>query len=439
MHAMRVTAWLFGLFVAFAVPAAQAQTRAAQPVEVDRVVAVVNDEAITLHELRSRLAVVQRQLKKQGTPLPPGDVLEKQLLERMIIDRVQVQFAKETGMRITDGEVDAALRRIAESNRMSAAEFKAALERDGITWAKFREDIREEMTVARLREREVDNRIVISEGEIDNYISSAEAQGGGGNQLVHLAHIIVRVPEQATQQQLAKIGARAEQALQQIRSGEDFAKVAAVFSDAQDALSGGSMGARPADRLPSLYAEAAKNLKPGEVSGLLRSPAGFHIVKLLGRQGDTLATPALRQTRARHILIKVNELVSEAEAKRKLVGLKERIDNGVDFAELARLHSNDLSAAKGGDLGWLYQGDTVPDFEKAMDALKINEVSQPVQSPFGFHLIQVLERRTEEASPERRRLVARAALRERKADEAYQDWIRQMRDRAYVEYRLEDK
>jgi peptidyl-prolyl cis-trans isomerase SurA len=199
------------------------------------------------------------------------------------------------------------------------------------------------------------------------------------------------------------------------------------------------MGARPADRLPSLYAEAAKNLKPGEVSGLLRSPAGFHIVKLLGRQGDTLATPALRQTRARHILIKVNELVSEAEAKRKLVGLKERIDNGVDFAELARLHSNDLSAAKGGDLGWLYQGDTVPDFEKAMDALKINEVSQPVQSPFGFHLIQVLERRTEEASPERRRLVARAALRERKADEAYQDWIRQMRDRAYVEYRLEDK
>lgn len=418
--------------------AQKAAPQSSQPVEVDRVVAVVNDEAITLHELRSRLAVVERQLRGQGTQLPPRDVLQQQLLERMIIDRVQIQFARETGMRIADGEVDAALRRIADGNRLSLAEFKAALERDGIAWAKFREDIREEMTIARLRDREVDNRVVISEGEIDNYLASAEAQGGDA-QMVHLAHIIVRVPEQATPPQLARIRARAEQALQQIRSGEDFAKVAAVFSDAPDALTGGSMGARPADRLPSLYADAAKNLQPGAASGLLRSPAGFHIVKLLGRQGGTLAMPALRQTHARHILIKVNELVSEAEAKHKLLGIRERLVNGGDFAELARLNSNDLSAAKGGDLGWLYQGDTVPDFEQAMDALKINEVSKPVQSPFGFHLIQVLERRTEEASPERRRLVARAALRERKADEAYQDWIRQMRDRAYVEYRLEDR
>jgi peptidyl-prolyl cis-trans isomerase SurA len=418
---------------------ALAQQAPARPVEVDRVVAVVNDEAVTLHELRSRLAAVERQLRGQGTPLPPRDVFEQQLLERMIIDRVQVQFAKETGLRIADGEVDAALRRIAEANRLSLADFRAALERDGISWAKFREEIRDEITIARLREREVDSRIVISDGEIDNFLSSAEASGGEA-QTVHLAHIIVRVPEQATQQQLARIRARAEQALQQIRAGEDFAKVAAVYSDAPDALTGGNMGPRPADRLPSLYAEAVKDLKPGEASAILRSPAGFHVVKLLARQGGALAAlPALKQTRARHILIKVNELVSEAEAKRKLVGLKERLDNKGDFAELARLYSNDLSAAKGGDLGWMYQGDTVPDFEKAMDALKIGEVSQPVQSPFGFHLIQVLERRTEEASAERRRMVARSALRERKADEAYQDWIRQMRDRAYVEYRIEDK
>jgi peptidyl-prolyl cis-trans isomerase SurA len=418
---------------------AAAKARPGQPVEVDRVVAVVNDEVITLYELRSRLTTVERQLRSQGTPLPPRAVLEQQLLERMIIDRVQIQFAKEIGMRIGDGEVDAALRRIAESNRLSLADFKAALERDGVPWAKFREDIRDEMTVARLREREVDNRVVISEGEIDNYLASAEAQGGGNAQMLQLAHIIVRVPEQTTPQQLAKISARAEQALQQLRAGDDFAKVAAVFSDAPDALSGGLMAARPADRLPSLYADAAKNLKPGEVSGVLRSPAGFHIIKLIGRQGGVAAMPAMKQTRARHILIKVNELVSEAEARRKLVVIKERLDNGADFAEQARLSSNDLSAARGGDLGWLYQGDTVPDFEKAMDALKIGEISGPVQSPFGFHLIQVLERRTEEASPERRRLVARAALRERKSDEAYQDWIRQMRDRAYVEYRLEDK
>lgn len=435
---MRVPVWLVGLFAAFTLSAALAQKAPLQPVEIDRVVAVVNDEAITLHELRSRLAAVERQLRSQGTPLPPRDVFEQQLLERMIIDRVQAQFAKETGLRVSDGEVDAALRRIADGNRMSLADFRSTLERDGIAWSRFREEIRDEITVGRLREREVDSRIVISDGEIDNFLASAEASGGAG-QMLHLAHIIVRLPEQATPQQLAKIRARAEQALQQLRSGDDFAKVAAVYSDAPDALTGGNMGPRPADRLPSLYADAARDLKPGEVSGILRSPAGFHVIKMLARQGGALAMPALKQTRARHILIKVNELVSEAEAKRKLVGLKERLDNKGDFAELARLFSNDLSAAKGGDLGWLYQGDTVPDFEKAMDALKIGEVSQPVQSPFGFHLIQVLERRTEEASPERRRLVARAALRERKADEAYQDWIRQMRDRAYVEYRLEDR
>jgi peptidyl-prolyl cis-trans isomerase SurA len=201
------------------------------------------------------------------------------------------------------------------------------------------------------------------------------------------------------------------------------------------------MGVRPLDRLPALYADAVKKLKPGEVSDILRSPAGFHIVKLIDTTGGGGPKPAatLKQTRARHILIKINELVSEAEARRKLVALKERLDNGADFAELARLHSNDLSAAKGGDLGWLFQGDTVPDFEAAMDALKINQISQPVQSPFGFHLIQVLERRTENATDERQRLAARQVLRERKSDEAYQDWVRQIRDRAYVEYRVEER
>ena len=198
---------------------------------------------------------------------------------------------------------------------------------------------------------------------------------------------------------------------------------------------------RPLDRLPALYADALKKLKPGELSDILRSPAGFHIVKLVEMRGTGPAKGpvALRQTRARHILIKVNQLVTEAEARRKLVAIKERLDNGADFAEIARLNSNDLSAARGGDLGWLNQGDTVPDFEKAMDALKIKEVSAPIQSPFGFHLIQVLERRTEDATAERQRQTARQVLRERKADEAHQDWIRQMRDRAYVEYRVEER
>ena len=433
---------LSGVFLA----PARAQTRRPEPVEVDRIIAVVNDEAITAFELRARLAKVENQLRGQNVQLPPRDVLERQLLERMITDRVQLQFAKETGLRISDIELDAAMRRIAEGNRLSLQEFRAALEKDGIPWAKFREEIREEIVLSRLRDREVESRTVVSDGEIDNYLANPDQGDNVGNIEVQTAHIVLRVPEQASPDQLMRIGARAQAALDQLRRGENFAKVAATYSDAPDGLSGGAMGTRPLDRLPALYADAIKKLKPGEVSDILRSPAGFHIVKLIDKQSDAgtrsaaslKLAQALKQTHARHILIKVNELVSEAEAKRKLVALKERIDNGADFAELARLNSNDLSAAKGGDLGWLYQGDTVPDFEKAMDALKINQTSEPVQSPFGFHLIQVLERRTEDATAERQRLAARQVLRERKSDEAYQDWVRQMRDRAYVEYRVEE-
>ncbi len=431
---------IFLLSFLLSVPA-YAQTRRAQPVEVDRIIAVVNDEAITAFELRARLATVERQVRGQNVQLPPREVLERQLLERMITDRVQLQFARETGLRISDIELDAAMRRIADGNRLSLQDFRAALERDGVAWVKFREEIRDEILLSRVRDREVESRINVSDGEIDNYLANPDQGGSAGNIEVQTAHIVLRVPEQASPDQLMRIGARAQAALDQIRRGENFAKVAASYSDAPDGLSGGAMGARPLDSLPALYADAVKNLKPGEVSDILRSPAGFHLVMLIARTGATSpkGAVALKQTRARHILIKVNEIVSEAEARRKLVALKERLDNGADFADLARLHSNDLSAAKGGDLGWLYQGDTVPDFEKAMDALKLNQTSEPVQSPFGFHLIQVLERRTEDATAERQRLAARQVLRERKSDEAYQDWVRQMRDRAYVEYRGEDR
>ena len=429
------------LFSCFLLSPTQAQTRRAQPVEVDRIVAVVNDDAITAFELRTRLAMVERQLRAQNVQLPPRDALERQLLERMITDRVQLQFAKETGLRISDIELDTAMRRIAEGNRLSLQDFRATLERDGISWAKFREEIRDEITLSRLREREVESRILVSDGEIDNYLANPDQVGNTANVEVQVAHIVIRVPEQASPDQLMRIGARAQAARDQIRRGENFAKVAASYSDAPDGLTGGVMGSRPLDRLPALYADAVKNLKPGESSDVLRSPAGFHIVMLISRTGDGggKRMVTLKQTRARHILIKVNEIVSEVEARRKLVALKERLDNGADFAELARLNSNDLSAAKGGDLGWLYQGDTVPDFEKAMDALKLNQISEPVQSPFGFHLVQVLERRTEDATAERQRLGARQVLRERKSDEAYQDWVRQIRDRAYVEYRSEDR
>lgn len=417
-------------------PSSLAQNRI--PIDADRIVAVVNDEAITMSELKSRQATVERQLQGQSGSLPPKDVLARQILERLIVDRAQLQMARDTGISVSDAELDAALRRIAEANRMPLNEFRERLEKDGMRWPSFREEVRQEITISRLRDREVDSRITVTDGEVANYLENVAANGDADAQ-VNLSHILIRTPEQATPEQLVRLSNKADQALAQLRAGEPFAKVAAAFSDSPDGLNGGVIGLRPVDRLPSLYAEASQKLQPGETSGVLRSPAGFHIIKLLERKGGVDALPALRQTHARHILIKVNEVVSDAEARHKVEGLRERLVNGADFAELAKLHSQDLSSTKGGDLGWLNQGDTVPEFEKAMDALKVGELSQPIKSPFGYHLIQVLERRTDEGSPERKRLAARQALRERKAEEAYDDWVRQLRDRTYVEYKLDEQ
>jgi peptidyl-prolyl cis-trans isomerase SurA len=406
------------------------------PVEADRIVAVVGSDVITYVELRNRLASALKQLQKQGTPLPPQDVLERQMLERLIMDRAQLQYAKDSGMKVDDVQLDQAIGRIAAGNRMALPEFRAALEKDGVQYASFREDIRNEMISVRLREREVDSKLVISDGEIDNYLATQAASGS--SEEYQLAHILLRAPESASPEQLQKLRLRGEQALKRARAGENFAELTAAFSDAPDALQGGDLGWRPLSRLPSLYADAAGRLQQGEVSELLRSSAGFHVVKLIGKRGGSLAA-SVQQTRARHILIRVNEVVSEAEARRKLEAVRERVANGVDFAEQARLYSQDGSAAKGGDLGWLSPGDTVPEFERAMDALKVNEVSPVVQSPFGMHLIQVQERRERDVSAERQRTVARQAIRERKLDEAYQDWLRQLRDRTYVENRLDEK
>ncbi len=411
---------------------------AATPVMADRIVAVVNDEAITLNELNTQMTTVERQLRSQGTPLPIHSVLEKQVLERMITDRIQLQMAKESALHVDDGQLDAYLRRIADSNKMSLVEFRHALEQDGVSWNKFRSDIRDEMTISRLREREVDSRINISDAEIDNYLATPVATSEGGEEY-NVAHILLRVSEQSSPEQLMRVRARAEQALSQLKQGDDFAQVAASFSDAPDAMNGGLLGPRPLDRLPPLYAEAVQKLKAGGISGVLHSPAGYHIIKLIDRSAAGKSIKPMRQTLVRHILIKVNELVPDAEAKRKAILLKERLDNGGDFAQLARANSNDLSAAKGGDLGWLYEGDTVPEFERAMNALKINEISNPIKSPFGWHIIQVLDRRIETTSVERQRMAARQAIRESKLDEAYQDWIRQIRDRAYVDVRLNEK
>lgn len=415
--------------------AAPAQSRGIAP--LDRIVAVVNDEVITQFELDQRMKLVTRQLQKQGTPLPPREILEKQLLERLILDRVQLQLARDTGIRVDDAQLDKTLQRIAEENRLSMDAFRKAVEKDGVAFSRFREDIRSEIALSRLREREVDNRIMVADSEIDNHLAAVAGQQGGEDEY-NLAHVLVRVPEQASPEQLQESRRRAEQALSQLNNGADFGQVSASFSDAPDALQGGRLGWRSSGQIPGLFAEAAKNLQPGQTSALLRSPNGFHIVKLLEKRSKALSV-MVQQTHARHILIKTSEIASETDARNRLLQLKERLDNNADFAELAKLHSDDASAPKGGDLGWISPGDTVPDFEKAMNALKDGQISEPVRTPFGWHLIQVLERRAQDVGRERQRLLARQEIRERKADEAYQEWMRQLRDRAYVEYRLEDR
>ena len=407
-----------------------------QPVPTDRIVAVVNDEVITHHELRSRLDSALGQLQRQGTALPPREVLEKQMLERLVIDKVQLQFAREVGLRVDDAQLDQALQRIATNNHLTLAQFRVALEKDGIAFASFREEIRAEMTIARLREREVDSRIFISEGEIDNYLAGEAGQAGGEE--YQMAHILLRAPESASPEQIQQLRAKSDQIVERLRQGENFAQLAAAYSDAPDGLRGGDLGWRSINRLPTMFAEVAAKLQVGEVSPVMRSSNGFHLVKLLGKRGGG-ALPAVQQTRARHILIKVNEVVSEPEARHTVETLHERIKHGENFADLARLFSQDGSASKGGDLGWIYAGDTVPEFEGAMNKLAPGELSEPVKSPFGYHLIEVTERRVQDVSSDRQRTAARQVLRERKRDEAYQDWLRQMRDRAYVELRLEER
>jgi peptidyl-prolyl cis-trans isomerase SurA len=431
LRSLSVLAFILASF--FGAPAGAAP---ADPVEADRIVAVVGDEVITRYDLRQRLATALKQLQKQNTTLPPQDVLERQLLERMIMDRVQMQFARETGLKVDDTQLDQAITKVAANNKMTPQQFKAALEKDGVNYAAFREEIRGELTMVRLREREVDSKIIISDGEIDMYLANQASTGSGEE--IHLAHILLRAPESASPEALQKLRLRGEQALQRAREGASFAELAAGFSDAPDALQGGDLGWRPMDRLPQLYAETAARMRPGDVSDLLRSSAGFHILKLVAKRGGG-GPVSVQQTHARHILIRVNEVVSETEARRKMENLRERLVNGGDFAELARLYSQDGSAGKGGDLGWVSPGDTVPEFERAMDALKDNEISPVVQTPFGMHLIQVVERRSRDVSEDRKRAAARQALRERKLEEAYQDWLRQIRDRAYVENRLDEK
>lgn len=406
-----------------------------QIAEIDSVVAVVNDDVITRHELDERVQEVVQQLQKQDTPLPPADVLEKQILERMITDMLQQQYAHENGVRVDDTQLNLAITRIAQQNNFpSLAEFRAKLEADGVDYKKFREEIRSEIIATRLREREVESKLIISEGEVDNYLANKARIGSAGEEF-HLAHILVVVPEQASAEKIQAARERAEQALGKLKDGADFAQVTAGVSDAKDALKGGDLGWRSGDSIPPLFLNELQNMKPGETSGVLRSPSGFHILRLLEKRSGN-APVLVTQTHARHILIKTSEIVPEAEAQKSIMEIKQRIEAGADFAEQAKRYSQDGSAQQGGDLDWLSPGQTVAEFEEAMNKLQPGQMGA-VQSQFGWHLIQVLERRNTDVSTQQKRQQARIAIGTFKSDELYQDWLRQLRDRAFIEYRLE--
>jgi len=426
-------ALLLAGLLAGAVPHAHAQ----RAVPVDRIVAVVNKDVITASELAERVAHAERQLRRQNIAVPERAVLERQLLEHLILDQAQRQLAADSGLRVDELQLDRAVQRIADSNNTTLPEFRRRLEADGVAFDKFRAEVRQQILLQRLREREVEDRVQVSDSEIDIFMEENQAASGGAVEY-NAAHVLVRIPEQATPERIEQARARAERARAEALAGGDFARLAASTSYAADALQGGALGWRAPSRLPELFADALKAMKPGEVSAVLRSPAGFHVLKLTERRGAGVAAP-VTQTRARHILVKTSEVVSESDARRRLAGLRERIAGGADFAELARLNSEDGTAARGGELGWIHPGDTVPEFERAVDTLKPGELSEPVRTAFGFHLIQVLERRTADMSAERQRVQARMALRERKAEDAYQEWLRQLRDRTYVEMRLEER
>ena len=408
---------------------------------IDSIAVVVNDDVITKNEIATRVRSIEARMKAASAPVPAAADLQRQVLEAMIVERAQQQLAKEMGVKVSDQELDRAIGRIAEQQKMSLQEMRNQMEKEGMPYATFREEIRNEMMMQRLREHEVDNKIQISDAEIDTYLAAEQAAVADQIE-VNISQIMVRIPENASPEQIASRKARADEVARQLRTGADFAKIAATYSDAPDALKGGEIGWRDPNRLPPLFAEALVKLAPGQVTPVMRSNTGFHLLKLVGKRNAVAADKekavAQQQTRVRHILLKVSPTMTAADARRKLGELKERLDNkAAKFEELARLFSNDGSAAKGGDLGWLYPGDSVPEFETAVAALAPGEVSGVVETPFGFHLIEVLERKSDDASKERQRAAARQVIRERKLQEATEDWARQVRDRAYVEFREE--
>ena len=414
---------------------ARSQT-APEIVEIDRIIAVVNNDVIVQSEMLTRMRVVIEQLENSGVPAPPRDVLEKQVLEQLILDRLQMQIAASTGIRVDDEALNRQIADIARQNNLTLREFRDILQRDGFVFAAFREEIRRELVKSRVQQRQVQDRVQVTDRDIDNFLATRDKQGGE-NPEYRLGHILVAVPDGASPEELADAKDEAEDIIARLRAGANFGRTAAAESDGQQALEGGDLGWRKGGELPTLFEEVAPKLEKGGVSDVIRSSSGFHIIKLIDVRGAE--RHVINQTHARHILVKTNEVLSANAARSRLRVLRARILNGADFTELARATSDDPgSAVKGGDLGWLNPGDTIPPFEKTMNSLEVGVISEPFETQFGWHIVQVMGRRDRDSTEEVRRAKAAEALQKRKVDEELQSWFRQIRDEAYIEYRLDE-
>ncbi len=408
---------------------------------IDQIAVVVNDEVITRNEVNQRVAQVEANMRAKGVPPPEAADMKRQVTEQMIATRAQLQLAKEMGVRVDDPTLDRAIANIAEQQKMTVQEMRNQMEKEGMTFAGFRDEIRGEIQMQRLRQHEVDSKIQVSDAEVDTYLLAEKAAAAEAVEM-DISQLLVRIPDNATPAQLAASKSRADDVARQLRTGADFSKMAATYSNAPDALKGGAIGWRDPNTLPPLFANELKKLSKGQITSVIKTNAGFYILRLndVRSAAKVADKAAVQQTHVRHILLKVTPTMTAVEAKRKLAEMKERLDNkAATFEEMARLSSNDGSAAKGGDLGWLFPGDTVPEFENVMNGLKIGEVSDVVETQYGFHLIQVTERKSEDVSKERERNAARQVIRDRKLEEAAESWVREVRDRAYVEFRDEQK
>ncbi|MEP7138203.1 MAG: peptidylprolyl isomerase [Caldimonas sp.] len=400
----------------------------------DYIAAVVNQELVTAGEVQQRLDRIRDDAQRNHTPLPPPATLRKQVLDSLIDERVLVTHAREDGTRVDEPELDRAVANVAAQNQLTVAQLRERLRKEGQPYAKFRSNIRDQMMVERVREREVSNRIRITDAEIDDLLDKRRA-AAGSSQEIDIAQILVAVPEGATAAVVEERRARAAAALARVRGGEDFATVAREISDDNNRAQGGEIGLRPADRLPDIFVKTVRPLKPGEIAPeLLRSGAGFHVLKLVDRKEAGAFTVA--QSRVRHILLRPSSQLTPEAAARRLLQFKSEILSGKrSFEQLARENSEDSSAAQGGDLGWASPGTFVPEFEEAMNALPVGGISEPVTTRFGLHLIQVVDRRESTLDARQQREQARNILREQKFGEAFAEWLRDLRGRAYIELR----